>query len=73
MKSHISLDWKGLQQKNKKGKISLWRFCIMQKETQKQFLSEIFVLVIHSFERLAGLGSKEETIVNLQHPYLTVN
>lgn len=45
----------------------------MQKETQKQFLSEIFVLVIHSFERLAGLGSKEETIVNLQHPYLTVN
>ena len=31
----------------------------MHKETQTQFLSAVFVLVIHSFERLAGLVSKE--------------
>lgn len=31
----------------------------MQTKTQKQFLSTVFVLVIHSFERLAGLVCKE--------------
>lgn len=31
----------------------------MQKETQKQFLSTVFALVIHSIERLAGLVCKE--------------